>query len=304
MNGHFTLTATLLLALAAPLHAAPEEAPDTPDGEAQSTRVAPADAHQETLKTLREMPLKGEKLQLNVGGEEVFALFRAARPGSGRGGVVLLHDRGSYLDDPGVIHPLRLGLSDHGWATLSIQLPVPEGETAGIDWLDKAQPRVAAAVNELQNRNIGNIVLVGHGLGALAATDYLAAGDSLTVRGLVVISMDGSENEEQRLDGAGQLAKIGKPILDIYGGRDYHSVQNSAERRARAAAQPAAGEASAHTTYRDVARGYSDRKGDKVGYRQLQIASANHTFSRQDELLVRRIRGWLQRHMAETPQNN
>ena len=45
---------------------------------------------------------------------------------STRGGVILLHGRGFHADWPENIGPLRVGLSEAGWHTLSLQMPVLE----------------------------------------------------------------------------------------------------------------------------------------------------------------------------------
>lgn len=295
MNRQTRLLALLLLTLTRPLAAATGEAGADVTA---SQRTAAQERQQSTLQALQQAPLEGQKLQLETAEDQALALFKPAL-GKQRGGVVLLHDRGGHVDAAGVIRPLRLGLAEAGWATLTIQLPPPEAPAVGTAWLDRTQALIAAGLNELQQRDINSIVLLGHGLGALAATDYLAAGDNLTVRGLIIVGLDGSAADEPRMDGAAQLARVRPPILDIFGERDSRAVLASAERRAQAARRREGGEETAHTLYRDVARRYSERKGDSVSYRQLRIAAADHRFTRQQQLLLRRIRGWLQRHAAD-----
>jgi len=248
------------------------------------------------LEELKKAPLQGEKLELTAGDKTVFALFLDQTGSEPQGGVILLHDLGAHLDSSAVIHPLRTRLPDEGWATLSLQLPDTGSNGADAAWLAQAQKSIAAAINELSRRKISNIVLAGHGLGALAATGYLAAGDNLLVKGLVIIGMDGSQRSEALPNGAALLGKVNQPILDLYGGRDLVPVLDSTSRRKQAAQRRDGGEKSAHTLYRDVARSYTSKTGDSVTYRQLRIAAADHNFSGQERQLLRRILGWLERY--------
>jgi pimeloyl-ACP methyl ester carboxylesterase len=195
-----------------------------------------------------------------------------------------------------VIHPLRTGLPAAGWHTLSLQLP-PAGDDP-LTRLDTAQDFLDAAIGEMQRRNIDTLVLLGHGLGALALADYLAAGDNLAVRGVVAIGLDGRENAEPRLDGARQLAKVRPPVLDIYGSRDQGAVLDSAARRADLFRRRTAADGERPPTYRAIARDYSEKQGDRLHYRQQAVPAADHRFSHQSQLLLRRVRGWLQRHVG------
>jgi pimeloyl-ACP methyl ester carboxylesterase len=282
-----TLLSLLLLLTTSPLWAA--------DPAATETRVGPTDPRQVMLEALKTAPLQGEKLELKVGGNSSFALFLDQTSSKPQGGVILLHDQGSHLDIAAVIHPLRTRLPEKGWATLSIQLQ--EVGDKGIDkaWLTQSQQTIAAAIDEMSRRNITNLALVGHGLGALAATNYLAAGDNLLIKGLVIIGMDGTPRSDPDLDGAALLAKVRQPILDLFGALDLAPVLTSASRRALAAQRKEGADSSAHTLYRDVAKGYTARASDSITYRQLRIAAADHDFSGQEPQLVRRVLGWLDR---------
>ena len=270
---------------------APAEA-DSPATEAPSPEQA-------VVNDLKALPLKGEPLTLSAGGEEVFALFLPAHGGEEFGGVILLHDTNAHADSRNVIHPLRTRLPEAGWASLSVQLPFTADGQVTPALLDMAQRRIGAAIAELQRRGSNTIALVGHGSGALAAVDYLAAADNLVVQGVVVISMNGTPQAEERQDGAALLEKLRPPILDIYGGRDHSNVIDSAGRRAEAAQSRSGAEGPA-LRYGDIARDYSEEKGSKLGYRQLRIAAADHNYTHHEAMLVRHVRGWLKRYVART----
>lgn len=68
-----------------------------------------------------------EVIGLQASGEDFVALWRPANVGEPKGLVILLPGEGESADWPRGIGPLRRGLLDHGWHTLSISLPDSPG---------------------------------------------------------------------------------------------------------------------------------------------------------------------------------
>ena len=66
----------------------------------------------------------GEVISLDAAGQAFVAVEMASQTDSTRGVVILLHGRGFHADWPENIGPLRVGLSEAGWHTLSVQMPV------------------------------------------------------------------------------------------------------------------------------------------------------------------------------------
>lgn len=269
--------------------AAPADAAATP---------ATLDQEQLIAAALRDGIRDSEAVELQVGDKKVLALFKPQTRGQALGGVLLLHDLNGHPDWPGVIHPLRSQLPESGWHTLSLQLPHADSPQLTVEQLDAIRPRIAAALAELEKRGIRNTVLVGHGQGALAAIDYLADNISPSVRGLVVISLDGTENTESRLDGAAGLARISLPLFDIYGDRDYLPVVESARRRYDLARRNNLSSALQRPSYADIAPDYTPSLGLTLSYRQVSMIGADHQFTAQGEALVKRLRGWLEHYAA------
>ena len=93
----------------------------------------------------------GEVISLGSDDEQ-FAAVEMISEDPPRGGIILLHGRGFHADWPENIGPLRVGLSEAGWQTLSLQLPVLEKTAKYFDYLPvlpEAGPRLDAAIASL-----------------------------------------------------------------------------------------------------------------------------------------------------------
>jgi pimeloyl-ACP methyl ester carboxylesterase len=225
---------------------------------------------------------QGEAVTLKTGELEFLALHSAARTAQTLGAVILLHDRGANPDWREVIHPLRTRLPDHGWETLSIQLPLTAADAAPESYeklIPEAFPRLAFAVDFLSQRSILNIVLVGHGLGGRTALQWLAQEIPDPVQACVAIGL-AAERKETEPGTLNALSRIQLPVLDLYGSRDLGTVLHTTAQRAAAA-----------------------RKAENTRYRQLVIEGADHFFTGQQDQLVSRVRAWLAREAGGVEKN-
>ncbi|HHJ14137.1 MAG TPA: alpha/beta fold hydrolase [Gammaproteobacteria bacterium] len=287
--------------------AAPEAADEPPKTPA-STETAPGRARAPELGTpdlareqrwaeqIRDDLLEGDWIELKAG-ERAFGAILTRPPGAAtERAAVILHGMGAHPDWQDIIHPLRTGLPEQGWTTLSIQLPVLGNEAGFADYLplfDAAASRIDAAVNRLHEDGFKRIVLIGHSLGANMAAWYLGGTNKRPrVSGLVLVSVyqyvpekpapatavpaadAGQPGQTQKSPGTPAayadvprlLKKITLPVLDIYGSRDFEPVMRAAPaRRARAAG----------------------------GYRQVEVEGADHFFTGMQDTLLRQVRGWL-----------
>ncbi len=218
--------------------------------------------------------IDGEAVWLEAQGHRFLAIYTPSDAPEVRGAAILMHGIGAHPDWPEVIHPLRTALPEHGWATLSIQLPILPNDAKAEDYLplfDEVAPRIAAAVAWLKQQKILNQVLLAHSLGTAMASDYLAGKPDPAIRAYVGISMIESR-ADPRLSNVAALMKIRLPVLDIYGSLDLDSVRQAATARQRAA-----------------------RAANNRAYAQVEIDGADHFFANREDALLRRIRGWLTR---------
>jgi pimeloyl-ACP methyl ester carboxylesterase len=219
--------------------------------------------------------LVGEAVQLDADGTAFLGIYTEASEGAGDRAVILLHGIGAHPDWPEIINPLRSELPEHGWSSLSIQMPILANDAALADYaplFDQVGGRVEAAGAFLRERGNRTIVLIGHSLGASMGATYLAANSEHGLDGLVAIGMSVIELDD-RMNSALALEKITVPVLDIYGSRDLDGVLNTAKARAAAA-----------------------RTSGNADFRQTEVEGADHFFVGVEDDLTRRVYGWLKAH--------
>lgn len=210
---------------------------------------------------------------LTVNGLSFLGLYTELSGDVASGAVIVLHGMGGHADWPKTISPLRLALPEQGWSTLSIQLPLLAIETPIENYgktLDAASARIDAAVRFLRSRKFHNIVIVGHSFGAASALHYLSRQQERKVQAVVVISLQEYPFLKPPINTLKLIEKIQIPLLDIYGSRDYRKVIEQAPDRRLAA-----------------------KKANNKFYTQYEIEAADHYFSKLEDVLARRIRGWL-----------
>jgi pimeloyl-ACP methyl ester carboxylesterase len=214
--------------------------------------------------------LDGEAVWLNDGTSEFLGIYTEAEEDQGRA-VIVMHGTGIHPDWQQVVQPLRVGLIEHNWNTLSIQMPILPNEAEYAEYAplyDEVAPRINAAIDFLRKNGSKEIVLIGHSQGAAMAAYYLSI-TKQNVNGFVAIGM-ASLADDVRMDSINSLKKITVPVLDIYGEDDLEEILISVDDRAGAAKQA----------------------GNK-NYTQVKVAGSNHFFDGKEDELVEAVAAWL-----------
>lgn len=221
--------------------------------------------------------LDGEALELEtVQGDAFFAIHTASGDGAAnRGAVVILHGRGFHPDWGNVIQPLRVGLAEHGWDTLSIQLPVLGKEATYYDYVDifpAALPRIDSALAYARSQTSGRVVLLAHSCGAHMAQHWLHArgpGGVKAIDAYVGIGMGAIDYEQEMVEPfALEMLKV--PVLDVLAENDYPNVQRLAPERLR-----------------------QMQRGGHPANRQVRVPDTEHYFVDRGAALLEVVAGWL-----------
>ena len=110
--------------------------------------------------------LDGEPVFLTTSGNTRFlAIEMPAVDEPPRGAAIILHGRGTHPDWSQVAAPLRTALPEHGWSTLSLQMPVLAKDAKYYDYLPlfpAAVPRIEAGIRHLREQGAQRIVLIAH----------------------------------------------------------------------------------------------------------------------------------------------
>jgi pimeloyl-ACP methyl ester carboxylesterase len=210
----------------------------------------------------------GEVLFLNADGHAFYSIYTEAEPVSKRG-MIVLHGTGFHPDWEQVVQPIRVQMTQHGWNTLSIQLPLLEKDVAYEDYLPlypEVPPRLEAATDFLIDQGMETMVIVAHSQGATMASYYLSRFDH-QIDALVAIGMS-AQHVQPHINSAESLKKIDIPVLDLYGSKDFASVLMTARQRQNAGAH-------------------------NPDYSQLVIRNAYHFFDDHEAELLDAVVVWL-----------
>lgn len=216
--------------------------------------------------------IDGEAIWLDDGTSQFLGIYTEADNDNSRA-VIVMHGTGIHPNWQQVVQPLRVGLIEYDWHTLSIQMPILPNEAEYHEYAplyDEVAPRINAAISHLRNNGIKTIVLIGHSQGATMTAYYLSTSKP-EVNGFVAIGM-GTLAEDPRMDSVKALEKIKTPVLDIYGDDDLEGVIKSVQARAEAAS-----------------------KAGNQDYTQVEVAASNHFFDGTEEALIEAVAAWLEK---------
>jgi len=213
----------------------------------------------------------GDPLFLNAGGHEFLSIYMEAAEPAKRA-VLLIHGRGYHPDWENVTRPLRIGLTEHGWNTLSIQMPVLSKESKFYDYVPtfpEALPRIDAALAYLKAQGNEQLVMLAHSCGVHMAMAWIGANGSGAIDGFVGIGM-GATDYRQPMLAPFPFAKLQVPVLDVYGALDYPAVLHGADGRSKAV-----------------------QKQGQPASRQIMLQDGDHYMREQDAVLLKTVSGWL-----------
>jgi len=221
-----------------------------------------------------ELIFDGEVIYLDSAGHEFMNVYMETEAEEAKGAVIILHGRGYHPDWKNVVKPLRTGLADKGWDTLSMQMPVLEKKARYYDYvpiLSEAFPRIEAGVDFLKEQGYKKIVLIAHSCSVHMVMAWVDAKRFRDIDAFIGIGM-GATDYKQPMANPLPLDKISVPILDLYGEEEYPAVIFGANRRLEAI----------------------ERSKNKKS-KQISVPGADHYFKEKDNELVEIVNEWMQK---------
>lgn len=214
--------------------------------------------------------LDGDPEWLQADGHEFLGIYTEAD--DARAAVIVLHGRGFHPDWADTVNPLRVGLVDHGYATLSLQMPVLQKEASYYDYVpifQHAHARIEAGIKFLRDNGHKKVVLVAHSCGVHMAMDWIRARSDESIDAFVGLGM-GATDYQQPMQQPLPLDLMNVPVLDLYGEHEFPAVIRLADSR----------------------KTMIEKAGHPVSLQQV-LPGANHYFTDQDEPLVEAVADWL-----------
>ncbi len=156
-------------------------------------------------------------------GREFLGLYTAVK--GAKRAVLLVHGLGVH-PDLGLIGILRVALSDMGYATLSIQMPVQAADAKAADYYPKLFPqaidRIGAGAAWLAGKGYAHPVLLSHSMGSWMSESYFAATPEAPFAAWVCLGRGGP---------FGELENVHVPVLDVRGANDLPAVLRRSDER-------------------------------------------------------------------------
>ena len=177
--------------------------------------------------------LDGEPVYLKNGRNEFLSIYMESEIEKPKGAVIIMHGRGYHPDWKDVAHPLRIGLPESGWHTLSIQMPVLAKDAKYYDYVPifpESFSRIEAAIKFLKKKNIQNIVLIAHSCSVHMSMAWFEKTGGKGADAYIGIGM-GVTDLKQYMAKPFPLDKFKIPVLDIYGQQEFNSVTKTAPLR-------------------------------------------------------------------------
>ncbi|MFK7856556.1 MAG: alpha/beta hydrolase [Granulosicoccus sp.] len=200
-----------------------------------SVQATDAEREQRWIDQTVDSIFEGDPVYLDANGHRFLGIYtEAANPSSKA--MIVLHGTGFHPNWEQVVQPVRIEMTNEGWNTLSIQLPILEKSAAYEDYVplySEVPARMVAAAEFLRSQNSDQIVVVAHSQGATMAGYYLARYEH-ELAAFVAIGMS-AQHVEPEINSAESLKLINIPVLDIYGSRDFPTVLRTSEKRRQGA---------------------------------------------------------------------
>ena len=189
-----------------------------------------------------------------------------------KGAIILLHGRDVNAEEQELIGPLRVGLAEQGWTTLSLQMPVLAKGKTYYDYLPilpYAHPRIEAAIDFLKTAGESKVIVAAHSCGAHMANHWLGENGDASIDGYIAMGL-GATDAGQDLQTPFPIGDMTVPVLDLYGSEEFPRPMEMRGHRQQLLAQ----------------------NGNPLSA-QIELEGADHYFKGKGEEAMEIITNWL-----------
>ncbi|MDH5612056.1 MAG: alpha/beta hydrolase family protein [Gammaproteobacteria bacterium] len=239
----------------------------------QSAQASDLAREKRLAEQIEELIFDGTVVYLNSGGHKFMNVYMEAETEPVKGVAIILHGRGFHPDWEKVVKPLRIGLTEKGWSTFSMQMPVLDKEAKYFDYvaiMPEAFPRIEVGIDYLKKEGYKKIVLIAHSCSVHMVMAWVDAKRFRDIDAFVGVGM-GATDYQQPMAKPMPLDQLSVPVLDIYGAEEYPAVMHGAK----------------------VRMDYIQRAGNKKS-KQVVVMGADHYFSEKDDELLEEVSEWMQ----------
>lgn len=228
------------------------------------------------VEQVADFIVDGDVAMLEVDGHEIFSIYTETDAGGDENrknrAIIVIHGLGAHPDWEQIVQPVRVEMTQLGWNTLSVQMPVLANGIGGEEYaalFDDVAPRIEAAIKFLKANAMQEIVLVSHSMGSAMSAYYLSKNPNSAISRFVAVGLNGRQGNT-KMNGLNSIKSINIPMLDLYGSDDLPAVLLSAKSRAKAGAH-------------------------NKSFEQKMVKDANHFFDGKNEQLLSLIDTFLEK---------
>lgn len=221
---------------------------------------------------IRETIFDGEVVDLDANGRSFMGIHLEPE-GNAKGAVIILHGRGYHPNWEHFVYPLRLGLAESGWHTLSLQMPVLHKAAKYYDYVPlfaEAGPRINAGIRYLKELGIDKVVLAAHSCGVHMAMHWIEEQGDGELAAFIGAGMGATDYKQPMLKEY-PLDKMTVPVLDVFGADEHSAVLREAPNRKAAI----------------------EKAGNPLSAQKI-LPDSDHYFTGVKEPLVELVSSWLE----------
>lgn len=260
-------SAVLLSAIATVAWAAPGSEADDDIATAAPASVAESGSDKKSLEQIIAERLEFTNVNSQVvwlpeQSNKFLALFRAAEEQPPNGAVIYIVQPGEIVDNSPLQRVIAEMTAGSGWATLVVQQS--RTDISNEDQQARRINRVNAAIDYIRGQSIENIILVGDAEGANIAVQCVEKNNP---SGVVAIVGLGFWNES--------ISDSDYQVLEVFGTRDVRAALEHERRQAKT-------------------------KRRQIPIDTIEIDGADASFRGYEDLVAKRLRGWLTRSTPGT----